>query len=211
MKSIHLVIVGFLGAATILAACGKEPLNHLTPEDTRIYITNFDSSADFSTFKTYTIADSAAVISNGQSSKELDAADAAYIAAVDKYMQQRGFIKVPKDQNPDIGLTVNRIYNTSTGYIDFADYWDYYGGYWDPYYWGYPGYGYYVPYAYAVYQVTEGAVSVDMLDLKDATGHNKIDFVWTGLIRGEGILNVANADSQVQALFAQSPYLQPTN
>jgi hypothetical protein len=123
-------------------------------------------------------------------------------------MQQRGYIKVSRDQNPDIAVNVDRIYNTSTGLIDYNDYWDYYGGYWDPGYWGYYGYDYYVPYSYGVYQVTEGLMSIDLFDLKNAAHDNKINLIWNGLVRGEGIFDASTADSSVQALFNQSTYLK---
>ncbi|HZI69330.1 MAG TPA: DUF4136 domain-containing protein, partial [Hanamia sp.] len=66
----------------------------------------------------------------------------------------------------------------------------------------------YVPYAYSIYQVKEGALSIDILDLKNASENNNINMIWTGLIRGSGILNANVADSQVKALFDQSPYLK---
>lgn len=205
--------IAVLSAVVAIAAtgCQKEPLNNLTEEESRIYVTNHDSSANFSSYKTYNLADSVAVIDNGQVTKEKTATDLAYVDAVDKYMQQRGYTKVAKDQTPDLALTVNRIYQTTTGAVSYGDYYDYYGGYWDPYYWGYGGYDYYVPYGYSIYQITEGAISVDMLDLKDASGSNKISLVWNGLIRGEGIFNASNADAQVKALFDQSAYIQTNN
>ena len=119
-----------------------------------------------------------------------------------------GYVLVTKNQAPDLGVNVNRIINTTTGVISYDNYWNDYGGYWDPYYWGYPGYGYYVPYAYSTYQIREGAISVDILDLKDASSDHKINVIWTGLIRGSGIFNSAVADKQVKALFDQSPYLK---
>ena len=192
----------------ILFGCTKEPLNNLTEEESRIYVTNSDSTIAFSTYKTYSISDSVAVLDNGDSYKDLKPVDQAYIDAVNKYMQQRGYMLVGKENNPDIGIDVNRIYNTSTGYYSYTDYWDYYNGYWDPYYWGYEGYGYYVPSSYGIYQITEGAMSIDMLDLKNASTKGKIDVIWNGLIRGEGIFNAANADPIVKALFDQSTYLQ---
>jgi len=205
----HLLLTGLLGLTVMIAGCTKDPLNHLTPGESRIYITSFDSSANFSSYNTYSIADSVAVIDNGHATRERTESDQAYIDAVKKYMQQRGYTLVSKDANPDIAINVDRIYNTSTGLIDYTDYWDYYGGYWDPGYWGYPGYAYYVPYAYGVYQVTEGLMSIDMFDLKNAAAHgNKLTLLWNGLVRGEGIFNSANADSAVQALFSQSQYLK---
>lgn len=203
MKKIDLAMAGFIGICFIAGSCTKEPLSKLTPEESRIYITDYDSLADFSSFKTYSIADSVAVISNGTSPKQRTATDAAYIDAVKKYMAQSGYQLVNKDQSPDIGININRIYNTSTGLVDYSNY----GGYWDPYYWGYPGYGYYVPYTYGVYSVTEGLVSIDMFDLKNATASGKINLIWNGLIRGEGIFSTTNADANVLALFNQSKYL----
>jgi hypothetical protein len=134
--------------------------------------------------------------------------DSAYILAVKKYMQQAGYQLVTRKQNPDLGVNVNHIISTTTGVISYGDYWNDYGGYWDPYYWGYPGYGYYVPYAYSTYQIREGAVSIDFLDLKNASADKKINVIWTGLIRGSGIFNASLADTQVKALFDQSPYLK---
>src|SRR6266498_4923919 len=209
MKRLQLLLTGLLGISAIITSCTKDPLDHLNPAESRIYVTSFDSSANFSSYKTYSIADSVGVIDNGHATKEITASDQAYIDAVNKYMQQRGYVQVNKNASPDIGINVNRIYHTSTGLVDYTDYWDYYGGYWDPGYWGYSGYDYFVPYAYGVYQVTEGLMSIDMFDLKNATAHgNKIDLIWNGLVRGEGVFNAENADSSVQALFNQSQYLK---
>lgn len=208
MKITFVFMLGLAGSSFLYTGCTKQPLDNLNADESRIYITDHDSAVSFSTYKTYSISDSVAVIENGNSSMQLDNSDSAYISAVKKYMNNAGFTLVGKGDNPDIGVNVNRIINTSTGVISNADYWDYYGGYWDPYYWGYPDYGYYVPYSYSVYQVREGAVSIDLLDLKNAATNNKIDVIWTGIIRGPGIFNSTVADNQVKALFEQSPYLK---
>lgn len=196
------------GFAAVAASCVKDPMDQLSPEESRIYITNFDSTANFSGFKTYSISDSVAVITDGNGGKSATATDQAYVAAVKKYMAERGYTLVTRAQSPDLGVNVNRIYSTRTGIISYPDYWGYYGGYWDPYYWGYGGYGYNVPYSYATYQVTEGALSVDLLDLKNASAHNSINVIWTGLVRGSGIFNSSVADTQIKALFDQSSYLK---
>src|ERR1044072_3335553 len=146
------VAVAIMCTAAIFG-CTKEPLNNLTEEESRIYVTNSDSTINFAGFKTYSISDSAVVLDNGSSYKDLTPLDQAYIDAVNKYMQQRGYKLVNKNSDPDIGIDVNRIYNTATGYFSYTDYWDYYGGYWDPYYWGYGGYGYYIPTSFGIYQI----------------------------------------------------------
>lgn len=202
------MLIGVAGSAVLLNSCAKDPVANLTDEESRIYITDHDSTTNFSNFKTYSISDSVAVIQDGKTEMELSDVDAAYIAAVKKYMNQVGFTLVSKTENPDLGVDVSHIIQTSTGVISYGDYWGNYGGYWDPYYWGYPGYGYYIPYAYSVYQIRQGALAVDILDLKNAAANKNINIIWTGLIRGSGILNASVADSQVKALFDQSAYLK---
>lgn len=192
-----------------LASCTKEPLKNLTAEESRIYITDLDSSVDFSTFKTFSVVDTVSVIDNGQlTAKQLTAWDAAILNAVSSELEARGYTKVARDQNPDLGVNVSRIYNTYNGVMSYPDYWGGYGGYYDPYYWGYPGSSYYFPQRYSVYQITEGAASIDLLDLKEAGSTKQIRGVWNGLIRGTGVFNSNNAASQVKALFDQSTYLK---
>lgn len=206
--STKILLLCTVALAAAVSSCTKEPLDHISQEESRIYITNYDTTANFKSFSTYTISDSVAVIQDGSSQMEATPTDQAYIAAVKKYMEQHGYTYVPRNANPDLAVNVNRIYNTTTGIISYGDYWNYYGGYWDPYYYGYGGYGYGIPYyGYATYQITEGAMSVDVLDLKNAASRKEINIIWTGLIRGSGIFNSSVADTQVKALFDQSPYL----
>jgi hypothetical protein len=202
-------IVPFAAAALfMLASCTKDPIKNLSADESRLYITNRDSATNFSSFKTFSISDSVAIIQNdGQHEKTRDAFDTAFITAFSNAMVQRGFLRVPKDQNPDLGINVNNIINTYSGYVDYGSYYGDYYGYWDPYYWGYPGYGYYGSYI-GTYQVNEGVISVDMFDLKDAAANGKIKAVWNGVIRGTGNDNIANISSNVKALFDQSAYLK---
>ena len=216
MKNKSRIIVSIATAGLsllLLDSCTKDPIKHLSDADSRIYITNYDSTTHFGAFSTYSISDSVAVISNGQlKDKTLSEADASLINAVKDNMQQRGYQPVGKDNNPDIGINVNKIISTQTGILSYPTYWGYYNSYWDPYYWGYGGYDYYFPYAsYAVYQVSEGALSIDMVDLKDAGADKQIKGIWNGLIRGEAIFDNTNAATQVKALFDQSPYINSAN
>lgn len=187
------------------SACTKDPLNNLSDEESRIYITQRDSTVNFHTFKTFSIADSVAYISNNQLVTRYNAVDSQFISAIKNEMHHRGFVLVAKNQKPDLGITVSRIYSTYQGIVEYSNsYYDY----WDPFYWGYAGSSYFFPPSYGVYQVTEGALSIDMLNLKDAPVTNQIRSVWSGLIRGSGIFNAQNVGAQVQTLFDQSSYLQ---
>jgi hypothetical protein len=201
-----LLIVTTVG---VLSSCTKDPLKNLAEDESRIYITNRDSTINFSSYKTYSIADSVLVIDNGRvAGKQANAWDAQMISAIQNAMNARGFVKVARTQNPDLGINVSRVFNTSTNLVNLSDYWNSYGGYYDPYYWGYGGYDYYYPPVYGYYQSTEAAFSVDILDLKNASSAQTIKVIWNGLIRGEGIFNTSNVQSQAQALFDQSPYLK---
>jgi hypothetical protein len=206
-------MIGFglltLSAVVLLASCAKDPLKNMSDEESRIYITNHDSTINFNSYKTYSIADSVLVIDNGRvAGKQANTWDLQMVSAIQNAMNARGYVKVTRTQNPDIGLNVSRVFNTSTNIVDLSSYWNSYGGYYDPYYWGYGGYDYYYPPAYGYYQSTEAALSVDMLDLRNASSSQTIRAIWTGLIRGQGIFNTSNVQSQVQALFDQSPYLK---
>lgn len=206
--------VGAVGLVVMsFTACQKDPLKNLSAEESRIYITNHDSTADFSSFKTFSIADSVGIIQDNQGmGKELTNYDATVIDAVKALMQQRGYQLVSRDQEPDLGINVSRIYNNYTGIVSYPSYWDYYGSFYDPFYWGYGGFNYYDPIYYgpnyySYYQVTQGALTVDILNLRDAKNDNTIRPVWSALARGEGVFGVGNAQAQVNAFFEQSPYL----
>ncbi|MFT3933262.1 MAG: DUF4136 domain-containing protein [Chitinophagaceae bacterium] len=207
MKKYAIVPV-VLAAVLMLASCSKDPVGKLSSEETRLYITNYDSTANFSSFKTFSISDSVAIISNNHlREKTRDTYDSLMITAVVNAMVQRGYTQVSNSQNPDLGINVNNIINTYTGYVDYGSYYGDYYGYWDPYYWGYPGYGYYGSYI-GTYQVNEGVISIDMFDLKDATASGKIKSVWNGVVRGDGIFQSSTIGTSIQALFDQSTYIK---
>lgn len=202
------LIFGVL-AISSLVGCSKDPLKDMTAEESRIYITNYDSSANFASYSTFSIVDSVAVIDqNRLAGFENTGWDISFLNAVSAAMQSRGYRQVPRNQDPDLGINVSRLYNTYSGVISYPDYWGGYGGFYDPYYWGYGGYNYYFPQRYSVYQVTQAAASVEILDLKNSEQNNQIAGIWMGMVRGSGIFNGANVQSQVEALFSQSAYLR---
>lgn len=209
-KKIIRLTLGALLGITLLNSCKKDPLNNLTNDESRIYITNYDTTANFSSYTTFSIADSVDYIQDNQfQGRDRSTFDSTVLGAVAAAMKQQGYTQVAVKSSPDLAINVSRVYNTSTGVFSYNDYWDYYGGFYDPYYWGYPGYGYYAPYAVGVYTIRSGGLEIDLLDLKNAaSNNNKIKALWTGLARGEQVFNTANAASQVNALFQQSPYLK---
>ena len=204
IKLFCIAIHGFF----VLASCTKDAVRNLDAGEKPLYITKPASSTDFSTYATFSLADSVAVISNNQLiERAREDYDMAIIDAIAAEMQSRGFTRVGHDETPDLGISISRIYNDFTGIIDYSDYWGGYSGYWDPYYWGYPGYDYYFPPVYGTYTVTEGGLAVDMFDLKNAAGSNQLRQVWSGLVRGTGTFTTARTAGHAKALFEQSPYI----
>ncbi|MES1216753.1 MAG: DUF4136 domain-containing protein [Bacteroidota bacterium] len=208
MKTVTLCLVASVSLFTIVG-CSKDPVKNLTEDESRIYITNHDSTFSFTSSKSFTIADSVAVISNNQfEGKSATDFDVQFVAAVKAAMISQGYTFSEKGTEADLALAVSVYSNDQTGIISYNDYGGYYGDYWDPYYWGYPGYSYYYPSYYGVYNYSETALAVDMFDLKDAAGTNQLKNVWSGLIRGSGIFNTGKVNMHVQTLFSQSPYLK---
>jgi hypothetical protein len=202
-----------LGTAVLLLAtsCRKDVLNNLTDSEARVYITQHDSTKSFSNYTTFRVADSVSVIQNGDAAGRMRTAyDSTLINAVRTAMVQRGFqLQTNPAIRPDIGVNVTRISNSYTGVVSYGGYWGDYLSYWDPYYWGYGGYGYNFPYTFGTYSYREGAVSIDMLDLKNPnTANNSISTIWTGLGRGTGIFTTANVPEIVDNLFNQATYLR---
>lgn len=207
-KMIGWVAAACIGLATV-SSCTKDPMKNLTEEESRIYITNRDQAVDFSTYKTYSIADSVSVIdNNAMAGQKATPTDLQLLAAVRSSLESRGYVRVNRSQSPDLGVNVSRLYNTTANVVNLYDYWGGYGGYYDPYYWGYGGYGYGYPQAYGLVESTEAMISVDLLDLKNARTTQTIRVVWNGLIRGSGVFGSEAINTGVQALFTQSPYLK---
>lgn len=212
MKRIVIALM-LVGAAMVtITSCTKDPLNNMSYEDSRVYITQKSDSADFSSYSTFYIADSVAIISGNASKKSREPIDSAYIAAATKYFTAAGYTQTKDTATADLGVTVSRIYSYTTGYYNYGSYWGGFGGYWDPgYYWGYPGYGYGYPGFVQPFVIQDVAMEIDLLDLKNAAANKKIKLIWMGAINGAGVASnnsVSIADGQVASLFAQSTYLK---
>lgn len=209
MKRIHAVLL--LTFATLVVSCRKDAIKNLDSKEGIVYVTDHDSTVNFSNYLSFRIADSVNVIKDGQlAGRENNSYASSLITALAQAMIQRGFqLETDHTVQPDIGINITKLVTNQTGVVSYYDYWGGYGSYWDPYYWGYGGYDYYFPYAIGTYTFQEAALSVDMLDLKNPdTGGNKLRSVWTGLVYGSGIFNTGTVSDIVQNLFTQSPYLQ---
>jgi hypothetical protein len=208
-RFLHTAVLAVTGLA-LLVGCNRDPLKDLSPDDSQVFITNHDRSVDFSTYKTFSIVDSVAVLSNqGADRPSATSRELAFIARIAQNLTQRGYVRVARTEKPDLGINVARINNSYLGVVANPN--PYYGGFGGGY-WGYGGYGGYYPSTYSYYQVNENYWYTEALDLKNPrtgqNGQNQLAVIWTAEIRGDNIFNDASINQVVDAVFAQSGYFQ---
>lgn len=197
-----------LSAFVVATGCRKEAVDNLSEEEQRIYITNYDKSANFTNYRTFSIASNVVVVEDNNSRQQSTIADQALIQAIRSGLQSRGFQPVASNTTADFGVQISRIVRTSTGFVSGPDYW----GYWDPGFWGYgggwgPGFGGWGPgFTVIPYEVREGMLAIDIIDLKNNNSNLRV--LWNALVRGPGLNNASTVNDIVNNLLQQSPYLQ---
>ena len=195
-------------AVVLLGACRKIPdFDELSSDF--VVSTSLDKTANFTSYKTYHIADTIKYI-GGVGNDSIIIGDKAkpLIDAVKSNMAARGYTFVARNASPDLGLTLTAIKDINVVISGYPGWWDpWWGGcYW--YYWCYP---YYYPWS-TVYTYTTGTVMLNMYDLKNANANRQLKGIWniTGL-GALGVSGISNSQLGVDALnqgFAQSPYVQ---
>ena len=215
MKNVFLILSVSLVGGMLLNGCAKNPLDDMTQEESRIYITQRDSSAVFDSYHTFAIVDSVAVVNNEGEGKELTDGDIQLLQLLVDKMQERGYTLVDSSQQPDLGINASRISHTYLNAVPYPyDYWGY-PGYWDPGIWGYPGYDYYFPPGFGYYppsfmyyNTQSDVMAIDIIDLKNTNkDKGELKAIWNASLKGEGVLNPSNYPAEITAVFEQSPYL----
>lgn len=193
--SLFLLIAG-LG----LMSCSKDPISDLSNEESLVYITNHDKSANFSQFKTFSIVDSVLIVENDRTGTSLDDIDRAILQRIVTNMQNLGYKYVGPKEKPDVGINVTWITNT---YLNVVS--QYYGGYWGG------GYGYGYPNYYNYYETSESSWLISMLDFKNPqttpTGKT-FNVIWDAQIRGAAIGDQNLIEKMADSIFGQSGYLK---
>ena len=195
--SFLLLIVG-LG----LMSCSKDPISDLSNEESLVYITNHDQSANFSQYKTFSIVDSVLIVENNRAGTSLDDIDRAMLQRLITNMQSMGYKYVSRKDNPDVGINVSWITNTYLNVYQPLS--SYYGGYWGGYGYGYPSY-------YDYYETSESSWMISMLDFKNpkTTASGKtFNVIWDAQIRGSAIGDQNLIDKMADSIFGQSGYLK---
>ena len=209
MKSL-LLFPALLFALVVVSSCSFYPDDYEINSEQLVDITKYDVNADFSSFRTFAIADSVSLIKDGDSTRLSTPEARQIIDRIVKNMQDRGYARVGRTEEPHLGINVAAIEVTSVYYYP-GWYWDYYA-YYDPWYWGYPEYNYWYPYYPPVVNYyASGTLVIDLLDLKNAPAHNnKLYLIWTAYIRG--LMNGTHTSQQIleniDQCFIQTPVLR---
>lgn len=201
-----------------LAACRKEPDMGKTDGGYMVY-TAYDTSADFSSFNTFVVADSMLVMDSGRYSYVRETDSRTVRTILDEYRAQMtalGYQEVDSRADADLGLQVSYIEDTQH-FVDFVPsdpyWWWGYPGYWSPSWWG-GYYGSWAPYSYPVsYSYTTHSFLTEMVDLTPLTGDPETDkdirleIVWNSyldgsLVSSQGMVPVLR-EAIIQS-FAQS-------
>ena len=210
LKSIMAVMV----AGLIFASCSKRPSYDIGTADLDMVYTHYDNALNFNDFKTYSLADSLNFDESKFTPEEIAYLKTYYqeiFDRIDNNMQLKGYQKVDTAAGPDLGVGVSII--TRTSYVVYWGWWYGYPYYKGTSYWGYPGYGYWYPWSPTVSSYEEGAIVIEMADLKHPDLVNKtINMAWASLIGGVLANNNSLIDQrliqQIDQSFEQSPYLK---
>jgi hypothetical protein len=204
----------FLALLFLVGLLGCYPKGPEYTDELDIVYTNYQSTYDFASKKTYAIPDSVIKI-DGETLNDPDgdgkpqfmsaASAAAILGQINQNMAANGWTRVDKNANPDVLMLVSSMTTTNIYYYYDWWYWDWwYGGYWG---WYYPGY--YPPY---ITGYRSGSVFAQMLDIKNvARGENGTvawHFIINGLAEGGSADLTARVQKGINQAFSQSPYLK---
>jgi hypothetical protein len=120
-------------------------------------------------------------------------------------MNQLGFSKVGRTENPDLRINVY-VVNDFNLFQEVV-----YPNYYYPSYYGYGyGYGSYYGYPYInTYASNTGSLVVEMLDLKNITVTNTVKVIWSAYMGDvySTIDLIKQSEEAISQAFVQSPYL----
>jgi len=205
-----LSIILFVAVLVYFSSCTKYPPDVTRLQEDLVIYTQVDIEKDFNQFKTFAIVDSIAYIDNKDSGHILTPNAQAVLDQIILNMQNRGFVKVGKNDNPNLAIAVSTIKTTTTTVYYPGWYWGY-PGYYPPGYWGYPGYGWYYPY-YPTYitSYSSGSLIIDMFDFVNITEDDQIPIIWYAFIRAllTGRHTIDQIKASVDQAFIQTPSLK---
>jgi hypothetical protein len=201
MKVKHASLLSVLLLAAMSWSCAPDALQDLTPEDSQVFITNYQKSANFRNYQTFSLADSVYLLQNQRTGVSTLPLDFRILGRVADNLTKRGYKRILRSEKPDLGVNVIRISETQSGVVANYNPWNSY--------WGYGGGGgFYYPPTYSYYESTETYWYIEIVDLKNAVSGQQPSIIWNAQIRGSGIFDESTLASVVENVFTQSTYLK---
>lgn len=192
----------------ILFACQQEPDMEERVKD-MVVVTNYDTNTNFSAFSTFAIQeDTIGLISNDPdddtiivNSSRNEQYPRKIISQIKSNMNAAGYQQVAMADNPDLGVRVFVLKNLNIyQQLVYPA-----GGFYDPYWGGYYGGGYYYPYVQTSIS-NQQTLIIEILNLKSTP----YKVIWNGYI-GDLYTTTDLQNNSLKAIddaFAQSSYLK---
>lgn len=206
MKRRRQVYAAFLCIPLILLGCYPEGAEYI--EDYDLVITNHDKAFDFGSVNTFALPDEVVKLTGnlikGEDPEFIEDEYADIIInSIRENMEDKGWIEVLKDEDPDVIILPSAV--SSTTFIWYYDWW--YWDWWYPYYW----WGWYYPYPIYGGSYTSGSVFIQMTYPDGITAADNIPVIWSAILNGLLEGDVDKIDDRIERgidqAFDQSPYL----
>lgn len=170
--------------------------------------TSYDEAVDFGSYLTYSMPTDTLGRVSGTSSDTLIVTNYAkqITAALSNSFNSRGFQRVDKTQDPDLGVAAYIVDDLDV--FQSINYYNY-PGYYYPSYYGYYGSFYYNYPVVQTYAYNTAVLVVELVDLKNKDSQGQLKVVWAAYM-GDVLNSVDPFAKSVEAVnqaFAQSPYL----
>lgn len=204
------LLFGALALATGVLLSGCYPKGPEYIEEYDLVYTDYSPDYDFKARHTYALPDSVVQLTGNLIEGERpDMLSPVYaneiLGKIKDNMNKNGWTEVEIGQDPDV-LVLPSTVSTTTVNV----WYDYYWGWYYPYY----GYGWYYPgyYPPTVSSYTTGSVLIQMVDPGDISGTEKMGVEWlcivNGLMEGSTSGLITRIDKSIDQAFTQSPYLK---
>lgn len=205
MKRLLLLLLTGL-FAQFLVSCYPEGADNV--EDYDVAMTNYDKSADFAAFSSFSIPDTIVYFSNDKQTPLNHEFDEKIVQLVTENFINRGYTKVDDPATASFVVTISAFSNVNYSYYvdNWYNNWNWYWGWW-----GGPFNPYYPWYPISVYSYRTGSVVIDMISTTERAD-DKVNVVWNGI--ADGLLQGSTTSiqnrltKQINQCFTQSPYLR---
>lgn len=217
-------------ALRVFVACVTQPTLEERVSQ-RLVVTKFDPAADFTSFTTFAVAGTVAMLTSLEAgsapTQTLDPAVAGpMLQEIASQLTARGYVQVERSAHPDAGVAVTFV-NRLNVEVPYGAWWAYGGA--SPGYWGAPTAIVNAPFTYSTLAWQSGTIVIELDDLRGAgiapgptipmvtalapdAGGGSVRVSWAALLHGVlgpvGSTLEAPPIDLIRQAFAQSPYLR---